>query len=303
MSARRAACAAVRWASRPSGRVPSPVGPLPLASGAAVPVPSALARAPAAPRPYSSAAPSAEQLASELASAAKSRGSANWVFLGPPGVGKGTYASRVATAMGVPHIAMGDLVRAEIKEGTPVGKEMEAAAASGALVPDSTVLGLLKERLERGKADDGEVGFVLDGFPRTAAQADALLGFVSVDRVINLGLREEVLVEKCCGRRVCGKCGKGWNVADIYVPAGANGEPEIVMPPLNPPEGCEHLMETRPDDTPEVVKARLEVYKANAAPVEEFFRARGLMDDFEITSGIKETMPVLLQSLLDILKR
>ncbi|PNH03513.1 putative adenylate kinase 1, chloroplastic [Tetrabaena socialis] len=177
--------------------------------------------------------------------------SINWVFLGPPGVGKGTYASRVAKAFGVPHIATGDLIRAEMSTGSEMG-----------------------------------------------AQAERLLQSTELGLVLNLSLREEVLVEKCMGRRLCRHCGKGYNVAHIYLPPSADGRyPEIVMPPLSPPPQCAPHLETRADDREEVIRHRLEVYKQEAAPVEDYFRRHGLLVDFEITAGIPETLPRLMPLL------
>ena len=221
----------------------------------------------------------------------------NWVFLGAPGVGKGTYATRISKLMQIPHISAGDLVRDEIKRGSALGAEMEAITSKGQLLPDAMILDILKARVERG-AEAGERGFLLDGFPRTVPQAEALSTFATVTQVMNLGLREEILIEKCCARRMCSECGKNFNVADINYP----GNPPIVMPPLNPPPGCEGKMEQRKDDTEEVVKARLEVYKANAGPVEDYYRAKKKLTDFEIKSGIPETMPRLLRVILDVVK-
>ena len=221
----------------------------------------------------------------------------NWVFLGAPGVGKGTYATRISKLMQIPHISAGDLVRDEIKRGSALGAEMEAITSKGQLLPDAMILDILKARVERG-AEKGERGFLLDGFPRTVPQAEALSTFATVTQVMNLGLREEILIEKCCARRICSECGKNFNVADINYP----GDPPIVMPPLNPPAGCEGKMEQRKDDTEEVVRARLEVYKANAGPVEDYYRAENVLTDFEIKSGIPETMPRLLRVILDIVK-
>ena len=224
----------------------------------------------------------------------------NWVFLGAPGVGKGTYASRMAKQMGIPHISMGDLVRAEIKGETTIGKEMKALAARGALVPDATVLEILKRRIERG-ASEGERGFLLDGFPRTVPQAETLSRMIEVTQVLNLTLREDILVEKCCGRRECGECGKAFNIADIR--SEKPGEPTIVMPPLNPPEKCAHKMTQRPDDTEDVVRARLEVYKKATIPVEDYYRSKGLLSDFAIMGGIPETTPTLIRHIIDALRR
>lgn len=244
---------------------------------------------------------STEALADELVSACDTMLAAgkrvNWVFLGAPGVGKGTYATRISKLMQIPHISAGDLVRDEIKKGTELGATMEAITSTGKLLPDTMILDILKQRVEEGVVN-GERGFLLDGFPRTVPQAKALAEFAEVTQVMNLGLREEILIEKCCARRICSECGKNFNIADINYP----GDPPIVMPPLNPPAGCEGKMTQRKDDTEEVVKARLQVYKDNSIPVEEFYRAKQNLTDFEIKSGIPETMPRLLRVILDIVK-
>ncbi len=121
-----------------------------------------------------------------------------------------------------------------------------------------------------------------------------MLHIADVQLALNMQLREDVLMAKCLGRRVCTKCGKGYNVANIHVPASADGTlPAIVMPPLNPPPECMQHLETRADDTEAVVKRRLQVYHAEAAPVEDFFRRQGLLLDFQITGGIPETLPRL----------
>jgi len=240
-----------------------------------------------------------DELTATCVAAAKAGRKLNWVFLGAPGVGKGTYASRMAKQMGVPHISMGDLVRAEIKGETAMGKEMKAIAASGKLVPDALVLDILNARIKRGE-EDGELGFLLDGFPRTVPQAETLGEMVEVTQVLNLTLREDILVEKCCGRRECGECGKAFNIADIK--SEKSGEPTIIMPPLNPPEKCMGKMTQRADDTEEVVRARLQVYKDATVPVEDYYRSKGLLSDFPIMGGIPETTPVLLKHIIDIIK-
>jgi len=215
--------------------------------------------------------------------------------LGPPGVGKGTYASRVARHLGIAHIATGDLIRDEIKAGSAVGKQMKDIVSHGKLVPDELIFKLLEQRLQAGKAA-GEKGFILDGFPRTQPQAEAVLGQLHPQLALNMSLREEVLVEKCLGRRLCRHCGKNYNIADIKLPA-SNGRPEIRMPPLNPPPECAPHLEQRPDDTEEVVVRRLQLYHEQAAPVEAVFRRAGVLRDFEITAGIPETLPGLLAFL------
>lgn len=218
-----------------------------------------------------------------------------FVFLGCPGVGKGTYASRVARLLDVPHIAMGDLVRAEFKGRTAIGQKVGGLMQAGKLVPDDLVLEMLAQRLAAG-AHRGEAGFVLDGFPRNAAQAVALQEITPVDLALNLRLRRDVIVAKCLGRRTCAECGAGFNVTDIDESA-RDGLPPMVMPPLPPPPQCAHKMTRRVDDTEEVIRARLEVYEMESKPVEDFFRAKGLLLDFDVLGGIPETWPRLLESM------
>jgi adenylate kinase len=186
-------------------------------------------------------------------------GRVQWVFLGMPGVGKGTYASRVASLMNVPHISAGDLVREELRKGTAYAQEMKEVIQAGQLLPDSLILDLIKQRLVQGQHMQ-ERGFILDGFPRTPLQAAALEDIAEITLALNLRLREDVLVEKCLGRRTCAQCGKGYNLADINV-EGHNGAPRIVMPPMSPPSGCLDKMVARSDDTEEIVRKRLQVYK------------------------------------------
>lgn len=227
-------------------------------------------------------------------STASAGSTTNWVFLGPPGVGKGTYASRAAKAFKLAHISTGDLIRAEVQTGSELGKQMDAIISKGNLLPDDLMMEVLQRRLD--KPADGQAGVILDGFPRTRAQAEKLMEIADLQLVLNMSLREDVLVQKILGRRVCGKCGANFNVADIYLPAEGS-KPEIVMPPLNAPKGCESHLKSRADDTEEVIMQRLKVYKDKAAPVEQFFRDRGLLVDYEIVAGIPETLPGLLKTL------
>lgn len=219
-----------------------------------------------------------------------------FLFMGPPGVGKGTYSTRVADYFGLEHIASGDLVRDEIKSGSELGNQMKEIVNAGNLLPDALILRVIREHFMKSHAE-GTDRFLLDGFPRTAQQAAALDAIADVKLAVNLGLREEVLVEKCLGRRICKKCGKNYNIADIYLPASADGQPEIVMPPLNPPPECMEHMEQRADDTEPVIRRRLDVYNAAAKPVEAFYERQGKLLDFEITGGIPPTLPRLLDVL------
>ncbi|KAI0510143.1 hypothetical protein KFK09_010743 [Dendrobium nobile] len=218
-----------------------------------------------------------------------------WVFLGCPGVGKGTYASRLSQFLGVPHIATGDLVRKELSSAGPLAGQLEEIVNKGKLLPDEVIIDLLSKRLESGGAK-GESGFILDGFPRTIRQAEILEGVMDIDLVVNLKLREEVLIEKCLGRRVCNECGKNFNVASINL-KGENGRPGISMAPLPPPPQCASKLITRADDTEDVVKERLRVYHELSEPVEEFYRSRGKLLEFDLPGGIPESWPKLLQAL------
>jgi len=217
------------------------------------------------------------------------------VFLGAPGAGKGTYSTRVAKHFGLTPIAAGDLVREVMASGSKRGQEMKSIVNSGNLLPDSIILGLLHDRLAQGQAR-GERGVLLDGFPRTRAQAEALVRTADVRMAVNLHVAEEILISKCLGRRVCGECGKNFNLADIYIPA-TEDRPQVSMPPLSPPAGCQHKMEMRADDNLDTIKRRLEVYHAEASPVEEFFREQGTLVDFNIYGGVSETLPRLLEAV------
>ncbi|XP_031257085.1 adenylate kinase 1, chloroplastic [Pistacia vera] len=218
-----------------------------------------------------------------------------WVFLGCPGVGKGTYASRLSKFLGVPHIATGDLVREELASSGPMSHQLAEIVNQGKLVSDEIIFNLLSKRLEAGEAK-GESGFILDGFPRTVKQAEILEGVADIDLVVNLKLREDVLLEKCLGRRMCSQCGGNFNVASINV-KGENGNPAISMAPLLPPSHCMSKLITRADDTEEVVKARLRVYNEKSRPVEDFYRGQGKLLEFDLPGGIPESWPKLLEAL------
>ncbi|KAI7752466.1 hypothetical protein M8C21_011340 [Ambrosia artemisiifolia] len=218
-----------------------------------------------------------------------------WVFLGCPGVGKGTYASRLSKLLNVPHIATGDLVRDELNTKGPLSEQLSEIVNQGKLVSDNLIIDLLSKRLEAGEAK-GESGFILDGFPRTIRQAEILEGVTNIDLVINLKLREEALLAKCLGRRTCSQCGGNYNVACIDIKAD-NERPAMYMPPLLPPSHCASKLITRADDTEEVVKERLRIYNEKSRPVEEFYRKRGKLLEFDLPGGIPESWTKLLQLL------
>ncbi|KAE8669218.1 putative adenylate kinase 6 [Hibiscus syriacus] len=218
-----------------------------------------------------------------------------WVFLGCPGVGKGTYASRLSNLVGVPHIATGDLVRDELASSGPLSSQLKEIVNQGKLVSDEIIIDLLSKRLEKGEAK-GEMGFILDGFPRTVRQAEILEGVTDIDLVINLKLREEALLAKCLGRRICSECGGNYNLASIDIKA-ENGRPGMHMGSLPPPPECASKLITRPDDTEEVVKNRLRIYQSTTRPVEDFYRIRGKLLEFDLPGGIPESWSKLLRAL------
>lgn len=218
-----------------------------------------------------------------------------WVFLGCPGVGKGTYASRLSDLLSVPHIATGDLVREELSSSGPLASQLAKIVNQGKLVSDEIIIDLLSKRLEAGETR-GETGFILDGFPRTIRQAEILERVTDIDLVINLKLREEALLAKCLGRRICSECGGNFNIACIDI-KGEDGSPGMYMAPLLPPPHCASKLITRSDDTEEVVKERLRIYHKVTQPLEEFYRSRGKLLEFDLPGGIPESWPKLLQAL------
>lgn len=190
------------------------------------------------------------------------------VFLGPPGAGKGTQAIEIAHALGVPHLSTGDLLRAAVAARTPLGLEADGHMRAGRLVPDPLVLRILGERLER---PDAREGFLLDGFPRTVAQAEALARVTPIDRVIAFEIPEAMLVERLTQRRQCPSCGSVYNLAS--------------RPPVRPGV-CDRdgtALEARSDDRPEAVRTRLAVYQEQTAPLVAHYRALRLLVPVDAT--------------------
>ncbi|KAE8888895.1 hypothetical protein PF005_g10219 [Phytophthora fragariae] len=214
------------------------------------------------------------------------------MFLGAPGAGKGTYASRIAPILQIPTISTGDLVRHEIKTGTALGAKIKEYNNSGALVPDQIILDMMEQRLA---LDDAKRGFILDGFPRNVPQAEAFQQVTKLDLVVNIDLPQWILSDKISGRRVCTKCGDGYNVA--FINQGAYN-----MPPLLPKvEGvCDSCgsasLVQRPDDAPETVKQRLEVYNQETAPLIDFYTKLGNLRTFDVKKGLAD-----LDKLVDLI--
>jgi len=190
----------------------------------------------------------------------------NLIFLGPPGAGKGTLAVKAVEILGIPQISTGSIFRTAIADGTPLGLKVKAIIDAGKLVDDETTIALVKERLTK---DDVKKGYILDGFPRTIPQAEALAGFSKVDKVINFDIPDSGVLARLGGRRVCRKC--GFNFHTIFNKPKKEGV-------------CDHCggeVYIRDDDKPEAVQKRLEVYRAQTAPLIDYYRGKGLLLDID----------------------
>lgn len=190
----------------------------------------------------------------------------NLIFLGPPGAGKGTQAHALAQRLGIPQIATGDILRAAVAEGTPLGREAQGYVNQGELVPDAVMIDIIAQRLQQ---PDAEAGFILDGFPRTIAQAEALEAVLAglgrrLDRVIYFDTSKETLVHRLEGRRVCREAGHIYHV--VSNPPRVPGMCDVDGSPL----------EARGDDRPETVSRRLRVHEEQTEPLKAFYQARGL---------------------------
>ena len=188
----------------------------------------------------------------------------NLIFLGPPGAGKGTQAVRVCEQLGIPQISTGDILRRAIKNETPTGLAAKSYIDKGQLVPDSVVIDIVRERLVQ---DDCKNGYLLDGFPRTVAQAEALEGFAKIDAVVDIDVSDEKLVARLSGRRVCLSCGGTYHMSQL------NGSMTCAK--------CGNELIQRADDKVETVLSRLTVYHAQTEPLIDFYTKRGLLKEID----------------------
>lgn len=211
------------------------------------------------------------------------------VFLGPPGAGKGTQAKTCAARHGLAHVSTGDLFRENLKDETPVGLMAKGFMDRGLLVPDEVVCQMVRERLE---ADDTEAGFILDGFPRTIAQAEALDGDLGrmqrpLSSVIAFEVEDGVLVTRLAGRLTCEGCGAPFHAS------------------FNPPtraglcDACGGNLATRDDDTEEAVTARLREYRDKTAPLLDYYETRGLLRSVDAAQTVEEVSAALERALED----
>ncbi len=185
----------------------------------------------------------------------------NLILLGAPGAGKGTQAEVICDAKGIPAISTGNILREAVKAGTAMGMEAKTYMDSGALVPDEVVIGILKDRIAQ---DDCKNGFILDGFPRTVPQAEALdrMG-VTIDKVVEIYVPDETIAARLSGRRVCEKCGSSYHVE--FKPTKVEGICNV----------CGGNVVIRKDDEPATVLDRLRVYHEKTAPLKDFYSAQG----------------------------
>lgn len=187
----------------------------------------------------------------------------NLVLLGAPGAGKGTQSKRLVERYGIPQISTGDILREAVKNGTPLGVQAKSFMDRGALVPDEVVIGIVRDRCQR---EDCGKGFILDGFPRTTAQADALLALgIRIDNAIDIRVSKDFLVKRLSGRRVCKSCGDAYHLE--FNPSKTDGRCDK----------CGGELFQRDDDREEVVLKRLETYENQTSPLVEYYKKKGLL--------------------------
>ncbi|MDR1058493.1 MAG: adenylate kinase [Treponema sp.] len=197
------------------------------------------------------------------------------IFLGPPGAGKGTLAARAVDIVKAPHISTGNIFRAAIAAKSPLGLKVKAVIDAGKLVDDETTIELVRERLAQA---DARGGYILDGFPRTIPQAEALAAFSSVDRVVNFDIPDEGVLERLGGRRTCRACGANHHV--VFKKPRTEGICD----------DCGGELYTRDDDQPRAVRQRLEVYRAQTAPLIGYYREKGLLTDVDARPGVDQVV-------------
>jgi adenylate kinase len=197
------------------------------------------------------------------------------IFLGPPGAGKGTLAAKAVEFLNIPHISTGAIFRSAIAAQSPLGLKVKAIIGAGKLVDDETTIALVKERLA---LDDAAKGYILDGFPRTIPQAEALAAFSAVDKVVNFDIPDPAVLERLGGRRVCRQCGTNYH--QVFNKPKREGICD----------SCGGEVYTRDDDRAAAVQKRLEVYREQTAPLIGFYRDRGLLIDVDARPAVEQVV-------------
>ena len=207
----------------------------------------------------------------------------NLILLGAPGAGKGTQAEVISEKLSIPQISTGNILREAVKNGTECGIKAKSFMESGALVPDEVVIGILKDRIAE---DDCKNGFILDGFPRTVPQAEALekMG-VNIDKVLSIDVEDAAIQARISGRRVCEKCGASYHIQ--YNPTKVDGICDK----------CGGNAVQRKDDAPETVIERLKIYHVQTAPLADFYAERGKLVRVKGQDGVAETSKLVLEAL------
>lgn len=207
----------------------------------------------------------------------------NLILLGAPGAGKGTQAERLSKELQIPTISTGNILRAAIKNGTPTGLKAKSFMDAGKLVPDEVIIGIITERLAE---EDCKNGYILDGVPRTIAQAEALeQAGIQFDAVVSIEISDEAIMQRMSGRRVCEDCGASYHL--VAVPPKQEGVCD----------NCGGKLVRRKDDAPETVKARLEVYHNETEPLKDFYESRGVLKPVENASSVEATTRAILRVL------
>lgn len=207
----------------------------------------------------------------------------NLILLGAPGAGKGTQAEVICDHLNIPAISTGNIIREALKNGTELGLKAKSYMDSGALVPDEVVIDIIKERLSK---DDCQNGFILDGFPRTVPQAEALDAMgVKIDKVIDIEVADEKIMQRLSGRRVCEKCGASYHID--YKPSKTEGKCDK----------CDGNTVLRKDDHPDTIKERLEVYHEQTEPLKDYYAKTGKLTIVEGQEEVKDTTALTLKAL------
>ena len=206
----------------------------------------------------------------------------NIILLGAPGAGKGTQAEIICEKLSIPTISTGNILRAAMKEGTEMGLKAKSFIEAGALVPDEVIIGIVKERLA---ADDCKNGFILDGVPRTIAQAKAIdeMG-IKIDMALDIEVKDETIIERVGGRRVCG-CGASYHIK--YKPSKVEGICDA----------CGAALTVRKDDEPQTVLDRLTTYHELTEPLKDFYREKGILVEIGGEGSVDETTALVLKAL------
>ena len=211
------------------------------------------------------------------------------LLMGPPGAGKGTQAANLVKEFGIPHISTGDMFRAAVKEGTELGLQAKACMDAGKLVPDEVTIGIVKERLAK---PDCKKGFILDGFPRTVEQADALTGILkelglSLTAALNITVPAADLIERAVGRRICKSCGATYHVK--FNPSKKAGVCDT----------CAGDLYQRADDSEETMKNRLSVYEAQTKPLIAYYEKAGVYKEIDGRQPIDDVKAAMIAALKD----